>query len=66
MGPAIIGCQVYESQSPLNVLFCGQAPGLIAGVDQINFQLPMTTTGRYITLSAAGRSSSPVQIYVQL
>ena len=62
--PAILNCQVYAGLTPLNVLFCGQAPGLVAGVVQINFQLPALGAG-FITLSTGARSSNPVQISVQ-
>ena len=51
-------------QTPLNVLYCGQAPGLVAGVVQVNFQLPALGAG-LITLGAGARSSNPVHIFVQ-
>jgi uncharacterized protein (TIGR03437 family) len=62
--PSIPDCQVHTGPTPLNVLYCGQAPGLVAGVVQINFQLPAAASFS-ITISADGRSSSPVRIYMR-
>jgi len=55
-------CQVYAGQITLNVLYCGQAPGLVTGAEQINFQLAASGV---ITLSSLGRSSNPVLLYIQ-
>jgi len=56
-------CQVYAGQTPLNVFYCGQAPGLVAGVVQVNFQVPAPIAATSITISIDGRSSFPVRIY---
>jgi uncharacterized protein (TIGR03437 family) len=58
-----LDCQVSTAQISLGVLYCGQAPGLVAGVVQINFQLE-PIPGAF-TISAGGRSSNLVRIYVQ-
>jgi uncharacterized protein (TIGR03437 family) len=55
-------------QESLEVLFAGDAPGLVAGVMQINFRLPDSLPrGDTITLSLeiGGVASSPVQIAVE-
>jgi uncharacterized protein (TIGR03437 family) len=63
--PLIANCQVYHNQTPLKVLYCGQAPGLVAGVVQINFALSAPRAASSITVIAGGRFSSPVQLYIQ-
>jgi uncharacterized protein (TIGR03437 family) len=62
---SVPNCQVYAGQTPLDVLYCGPAPGLVTGVAQINFQLPTSFAASSIMISSGGRSSNPVQIYVQ-
>jgi uncharacterized protein (TIGR03437 family) len=57
-------CQVAGAP----VFYAGAAPGMVAGVVQINFQIPapgITTPGGYnFTLIAAGQSSATATIYV--
>jgi len=58
----------YGSASGMLVLYAGAAPGMVAGVVQINFQIPapdIGASGTYgFTVIAGGKSSSPVGIYV--
>jgi uncharacterized protein (TIGR03437 family) len=60
-------CQVY-AQGAANVLYGGAAPGIVAGVVQVNFQLPAQLAAYgptvYVSLSAGGMTSHSVQIYV--
>ena len=47
------------------VLYAGAAPGMVAGVVQINFQIPAQyLQGTGFTVIAGGESSSTVEIYV--
>lgn len=64
-GASNANCQIFASQAALNVLYCGQAPGLATGVVQVNFQLPAQVAGGIFSfiMSAGGASSSPVSIY---
>ena len=61
-------CCAVSAQGPLNVLYGGAAPGIVTGVMQVNFQVPdlMTNFGSTLTIfiTAHGRTSSGVQIYV--
>jgi uncharacterized protein (TIGR03437 family) len=55
------------SSSGAVVLYAGAAPGMVAGVVQINFQVPpySGTPGAYgSTVIAGGTSSNTVGIYV--
>jgi uncharacterized protein (TIGR03437 family) len=58
-------CQVYGG-GPLNVLYGGAAPGAVAGVVQVNFQVPLLVFGDTlgVSISANQRSSSVAEIYV--
>jgi uncharacterized protein (TIGR03437 family) len=61
-------CQVYAQGRAADVLYGGTAPGMVAGVVQVNFQLP-SQLAYYgptldISLSAGGVSSHLAQIYV--
>ena len=58
------GCCEILAQGPANVVYGGAAPGIVAGVVQVNFQVP-AQFGLYVTLVAGGATSHPVQIYVQ-
>jgi len=58
-------CAVYLGNTPLNVLYSGAAPGIVMGVVQVNFQLPVQIAAPSVTVFAGGRFSSPVQIYVR-
>jgi uncharacterized protein (TIGR03437 family) len=65
-------CQVYVQGHAAEVVYGGAAPGVVAGVAQVNFQLPAQLTGSLlgygptadVSLSAGGVSSHAVQIYV--
>jgi uncharacterized protein (TIGR03437 family) len=58
------GCCEILAQGPANVAYGGAAPGIVAGVVQVNFQVP-AQFGLYVTLVAEGATSHRVQIYVQ-
>jgi uncharacterized protein (TIGR03437 family) len=61
-------CAVFEyiyylaSQNYVKVLYAGAAPGLVAGVVQINFVAPASG---FIGVSSGGSSSDPVRIFVK-
>jgi uncharacterized protein (TIGR03437 family) len=60
-------CQVEMSSSGPVVLYAGAAPGMVAGVVQINFQiLPYVVSTGVVEFEviAAGSSSSPAGVYV--
>jgi uncharacterized protein (TIGR03437 family) len=60
-------CQVYVLGYPVDVLYGGAAPGIVAGVAQINFQVPaILSVGPTVDvlLSAGGVTSHAVQLYV--
>ena len=68
-GAADFGCcQVDVDGYPADVLYGGAAPGIVAGVAQVNFKLPaqLSAYGPTVTvsLSAGGATSHSVQIYV--
>ena len=60
-------CQVYEpayyptSQTYLKVFYAGNSPGLVAGVEQINFQAPASG---FFAVTSYGYASGSVRIYV--
>jgi uncharacterized protein (TIGR03437 family) len=61
-------CQIWAQDRPAAVLYGGTAPGLVAGVAQINFRVP-TQAIAYgptvpISLSVTEATSHPAQIYV--
>ena len=60
-------CQIF-AQAPANVLYGGAAPGIVAGVAQVNFQVPAQLANYgptlYVSLTAADLTSHSVQIYV--
>jgi len=62
-------CQVTVMESPAEVLYGGTAPGLVGGVMQVNFRLPLIeffAAQSYLefTLQAGGQASLPVRVYV--
>jgi uncharacterized protein (TIGR03437 family) len=67
-------CQVYVQGHAADVVYGGAAPGIVAGVAQVNFQLPAQLTGSLlgygptvdVSLSAGGVTSHAVQIYVAI
>jgi len=61
-------CQVTAGGTPAEVLYSGAAPGLVAGVVQINFRIPApefvaSQQSLEFTIQANTRTSLPVQIY---
>ena len=68
-GAADFGCcQVYAQGRPADVVYGGAAPGIVAGVVQVNFQL-LAQLADYgptveISLNAGGVTSHSVEIYV--
>jgi uncharacterized protein (TIGR03437 family) len=62
-----ITASVRHSHPPV-VFYAGAAPGTVAGVVQINFQIPApyihSPAAYTFTLSASGKSSAPAAIYV--
>ena len=63
-------CQVYVDGYPADVLYGGAAPGIVAGVAQVNFQWPPAglslsyAPGVTVSVSAGGVTSHTVRIYV--
>ena len=51
------------------VVYSGQAPGIVSGVSQINFRLPSRIAPNiataYVVVASEGQSSNPVGIYVK-
>ena len=63
-------CQVF-APTPANVFYAGAAPGIVAGVAQVNFQLQLPASPFFyygptvsISLIAGGAKSHPAQIYI--
>jgi uncharacterized protein (TIGR03437 family) len=65
-------CQVWAQGRPAYVTYGGAAPGIVAGVAQVNFQVPVQY-GNFllgygptvnVTLDSGGATSHPVQVYV--
>ncbi len=63
-------CQVHVQGYPAEVVYGGAAPGIVAGVAQVNFQLPAQLLDYgptvEVSLSAGGVTSHRVQIYVAI
>jgi uncharacterized protein (TIGR03437 family) len=61
-------CQISVQAHAADVVYGGAAPGIVAGVAQINFQLPAQLADYGptvdVSLSAGGVTSHPVQVYV--
>jgi uncharacterized protein (TIGR03437 family) len=61
-------CQVSAQGHPADVVYGGAAPGIVAGVAQVNFQLPAQLMDYGptvdVSLSAGAVTSHSVQIYV--
>jgi uncharacterized protein (TIGR03437 family) len=55
--------------SAVNITYAGAAPGMVAGLAQINFQVPVSTTHGFtaleLALSQVGAMSQPVYFYQQ-
>ena len=70
--PISLGCcQILAHGGPANVLYGGVAPGIVAGVAQVNFRAPLPFSNFLlgtadVSLVADGVSSHPVQIYVAM
>ncbi len=58
-------CQVYSGLTRLEVVYAGAAPGIIAGVVQINFRLLPDQSTDYVTVVAKNRASQLVQVFVK-
>ncbi len=58
-------CQVYSGNTQLQVVYAGAAPGIVAGVVQINFRLPADQSTDYIQIVAKNRASQLVQVFVK-
>ncbi len=54
---------VLSGATPLYADYVGAAPGLVAGVTQINFHLPADFQGGYISVMSDGILSNPVFIF---
>jgi len=58
-------CMVYGGDNPLRVIYGGAAPGIVAGVVQVNFQLSPDMLGQpSVTLLSNGRAAGSVRIFV--
>jgi uncharacterized protein (TIGR03437 family) len=61
-------CEILAQGYPADVLYGGAAPGVVAGVAQVNFQLPAQLVNYGptvdVSLTAGGVTSHLVQIYV--
>jgi uncharacterized protein (TIGR03437 family) len=51
--------KVWVNYQPAEVQYAGQAPGLVPGVMQVNFRVPITTSGTALISVFAGQSSRP-------
>jgi uncharacterized protein (TIGR03437 family) len=62
---ALLPVSVGFPDTPFETLFAGQAPGMVAGVSQINFRLPSRDYGRWIelVLTVGGSSSNSFTIF---
>jgi uncharacterized protein (TIGR03437 family) len=62
-------CSVAVNGNPAEAVYGGIAPGIVAGVSQINFRLPAElypgARDVAVTISAGGRTSSPAAVYVR-
>jgi uncharacterized protein (TIGR03437 family) len=56
--------QIYTWDKFLPVLYAGAAPGMVAGISQINFRLPEEPSGS-VYLVAGGKMSNPVEIHIR-
>jgi uncharacterized protein (TIGR03437 family) len=59
--------EAWADATQLEVLYAGNAPGLVAGVGQMNLQLPESLSpGMHeVVIRAGGVASAPVRIWVQ-
>ncbi len=59
-------CSAYVDYSSVGVLYAGAAPGLVAGVTQIDFLMPPNEVGPSVPVivAAGGRSSGYVSVFV--
>jgi uncharacterized protein (TIGR03437 family) len=61
-------CEILAQGYPADVLYGGAAPGIVAGVAQVNFQLPAQLVNYGptvdVSLTAGGVTSHTVKIYV--
>lgn len=63
---SVLGSNEGNEGRSLQVLYAGDAPGMVAGVSQINFQLPQQTILQYWTfqLQVGDEVSQPFEIYL--
>jgi uncharacterized protein (TIGR03437 family) len=55
----------YSDNTETYVYYSGAAPGLVTGVVQVNFQIPVTASGPHMFyLNVNGKSSDPFEIFV--
>jgi uncharacterized protein (TIGR03437 family) len=60
-------CQVTVDGQPADVLYSGAAPGIVAGVVQINFRVPQSGYGASsVTVTAKNVTSMPVTLWTQV
>jgi uncharacterized protein (TIGR03437 family) len=64
-------CQILAQGGPVNVLYGGVAPGIVAGVAQVNFRAPLPFSNSLlgaadVSLVAGGVASHPVQVYISV
>jgi uncharacterized protein (TIGR03437 family) len=60
-------CSPYVDFASVGVLYAGSAPGLVAGITQIDFYLPETAPAAQsvlVILAAGGRSSAGILVYI--
>ncbi len=63
-------CEVQVGSQPAEVLYAGASPGMVVGVTQINFRIPLARLAfgpggaARLRLTARGRSSTQAVIYV--
>jgi uncharacterized protein (TIGR03437 family) len=57
------GCCAIWAAGPAHVVYGGAAPGIVAGVVQVNFEVP-AQPAVFITVAAGGATSHAVRIYV--
>jgi uncharacterized protein (TIGR03437 family) len=66
---AAFDCCRIVADKPANVVYAGTAPGIVAGVVQVNFQVTsqLAAQGPIISIALATRdaTSNPVKLYVR-
>jgi uncharacterized protein (TIGR03437 family) len=59
-------CAVFAGPGPAEVLYGGAAPGIVAGVVQVNFRVPVPVAdgALAVTILSGGRTSNGANLYV--